>query len=200
MHASICFLFSRSALRHQQRFRFHHPAFRSDAGWILGGARSIDRSRRSVGQSLAISLGTGGGSDFDCTPLVFIGTRHIGGDVVDSCVPSAPSKRRRRFDGSCFYFASCGNINRPPSRWVDGAYSRRKRKGSRRRLVSGGKSRRQWHRWGRRRLARESFLEGDRRRRTRHRDARLTAAIYFASDVRIVSTETLGERMRILWG
>src|SRR5947207_11264112 len=26
------------------------------------------------------------------------------------------------------------------------------------------------------------------------------AAIYFASDVRIVSTETVGERMRILWG
>ena len=35
-----------------------------------------------------------------------------------------------------------------------------------------GNLRRQWHRWWRRRLARESFLEGDRRRRTRDRDAR----------------------------
>jgi len=36
-----------------------------------------------------------------------------------------------------------------------------------------GNLRRQWHRWWRRRLARESFLEGDRRRWTRARDARL---------------------------
>src|SRR2546430_871437 len=104
------------------------PFVLTRAGFSVALAASIVAVGVS-GQSLAISLGTGGGSDFDCTPLVFIGTRHIGGDVVDSCVPSAPSKRRRRFDGSCFYFASCGNINRPSGRWVDGAYSRRKRKG-----------------------------------------------------------------------
>src|SRR5207237_966248 len=106
VHPSSRFLFSRSALRHQQRFRFHHLAFHSDAGRIFGGAGSIDRGHRRVGKSLAISLGTGGGPDFDRAPLVFVGTWHVRGDVADSCASSAPSKRRRRFDDSCFYFAS----------------------------------------------------------------------------------------------
>src|SRR5436190_15439878 len=138
---------------------------------IFGGAGSIDRGHRRVGKSLAISLGTGGGPDFDRAPLVFVGTWHVRGDVADSCASSAPSKRRRRFDDSCFYFASCRNVDRASGRWFDGAYGRRKRKRTRRWLVSGGKPRRQRHwRWCGS-LARESFLEGDRRWRTRDHDA-----------------------------
>ena len=88
---------------------------------------SVHWQRRSwpcVGKSLAISLGTGGGPDFDRAPLVFVGTWHVRGDAVASCLSIAPSKRRRDFDGSCFCFASCGNIDRSSGRWVDGAYGR----------------------------------------------------------------------------
>src|SRR5436190_22681921 len=60
---------------------------------FFGGAGSVDRGHRRVGKSLAISLGTGGGPDFDRAPLVFVGTWHICGDVVASCASAAPSKR-----------------------------------------------------------------------------------------------------------
>ena len=173
IHPSVRFLFSRSALWHQQRVRFHHLAIHSDAGRIFGGAGSIDRGHRRVGKSVAISLGTGGGPNFDRAPLVFVRTRHICGNIGDSCASSAPSERRPRFDAGCFYFPSCGNIDCASGRRIDGAYRRRKRKRSRRWLVSGGKSRRQWHRRWRGRLARESFLQGNRRRRPSDCDARL---------------------------
>src|SRR5205814_4843959 len=44
-------------------------------------------------------------------PLVFVGTWHVRGDAVASCLSTAPSKRRRDFDGSCFCFTGCGNID-----------------------------------------------------------------------------------------
>ena len=90
---------------------------RSDAGRIFGGTGSVDRGHRRVGKSLAISLGTGGGPDFDRAPLVFVGTWHVRGDALASCLSIAPSKCRRDFDGSCFCFASCGNIDRSSGRW-----------------------------------------------------------------------------------
>src|SRR5205823_10963033 len=123
-HPSIRLHFTRSPLWHQQRVRFHHLAIRSDAGRIFSGTGSVDRGHRRVGKSLAISLGTGGGPDFDRAPLVFVGTWHVRGDALASCLSIAPSKRRRDFDGSCFCFASCGNIDRSSGRWVDGAYGR----------------------------------------------------------------------------
>src|SRR5207249_10843623 len=148
------------------------PFVLTRVGFSVALAASIVAIRR-VGKSLAISLGTGGGPDFDRAPLVFVGTWHVRGDALASCLSIAPSKHRRDFDGSCFCFASCGNIDRSSGRWVDGAYGRRGSKRSRGWLVSGGKSRRQWHRRWRRRLACQSFLEGDRRRRTRDRHARV---------------------------
>src|SRR6266487_4209401 len=200
IHPSIRFLFSRSALWHQQWVRFHHLAIRSDAGRIFGGPRSVDRGHRCVGKSLAISLGTGGGSDLDRAPLVSVGTWHIRGDVVACCASAASSKRRRHFDGCCFCFASCGNIDRPSGWRVDGAYGRRKGKRSRRWLVSGGKSRRQWHRRWPRRLACESHFSKEIAGGGLAIAMLVSAgAIYFASDVRVVANETLGERMRILW-
>ena len=97
IHPSIRFLFSRSALWHQQRVRFHHLAICSDTGRIFGGAGGIDRGHRRVGKSVAISLGTGGGPNFDRAPLVFVRTRHVCRNVGDSCASSAPSKRRPAF-------------------------------------------------------------------------------------------------------
>src|SRR5204863_7839672 len=138
---------------------FPSPFVLARVGFSVALAASMVAIRR-VGKSLAISLGTGGGPDFDRAPLVFVGTWHVRGDAVASCASAAPSKRRRRFNDSCFCFASCGNIDRPSGRWVDGAYGRGGRKRSRGRLVSGRKSRRQWYRRWRRRLARQSFLEG----------------------------------------
>src|SRR5436189_3514314 len=51
-----------------------------------------------------------GGPNFDRAPLVFVRTRHICGNVGDSCASSAPAKRRHLLDDSCFYFPNCGNI------------------------------------------------------------------------------------------
>jgi hypothetical protein len=69
-------LFSGASVRSQQRFYFHYSPFRPRPCWFFRGDGGVHWRRRSFRESLAISLGTGRGSDADRSSLVFYRIGH----------------------------------------------------------------------------------------------------------------------------